>query len=74
MIDVGCGFGDTSQQLARLVGPSGHVTGVDASPRFIEGAAREAAEAKIDNLRFFAADVQTLISAGRTTSRSRASG
>jgi SAM-dependent methyltransferase len=59
VLDVGCGFGDTSQQLARIVGQSGHVTGVDSSPRFVESATREAAEAKIDNLRFFAADVQT---------------
>jgi SAM-dependent methyltransferase len=59
VLDVGCGFGDTSQQLARIVGQSGHVTGVDSSPRFIESAMREAAEAKIDNLRFFSADVQT---------------
>ncbi len=59
VLDVGCGLGDTSQQLARLVGPNGHVTGVDASPRFIETATREAAQAKLENLRFFAADVQT---------------
>jgi ubiquinone/menaquinone biosynthesis C-methylase UbiE len=59
VLDVGCGFGDTSQQLARIVGQSGRVTGVDSSPRFIESATREAAEAKIDNLHFFAADVQT---------------
>jgi ubiquinone/menaquinone biosynthesis C-methylase UbiE len=59
VLDVGCGFGDTSQQLARIVGPSGRVTGVDSSPRFVESATREAAEAKIDNLHFFAADVQT---------------
>lgn len=59
VLDLGCGFGDTSQQLARLVGSNGHVTGIDASPRFIEAAAREAAEAKIDNLRFFATDIQT---------------
>jgi SAM-dependent methyltransferase len=33
-------------------------TGVDSSPRFIETAAREAAEAKFETLRFFSADVQ----------------
>lgn len=31
VIDVGCGCGDTTIQLARLVGPSGHVTGADIS-------------------------------------------
>jgi ubiquinone/menaquinone biosynthesis C-methylase UbiE len=59
VIDLGCGFGDTSQDLARLVGPSGSVVGVDAAPRFIEEATREAAAAGITNLRFFTADVQT---------------
>jgi SAM-dependent methyltransferase len=58
-IDLGCGFGDTTQQLAALVGPGGEVAGVDAAPRFIEGAKREAVEAGIKNVRFFAADVQT---------------
>jgi ubiquinone/menaquinone biosynthesis C-methylase UbiE len=59
VIDLGCGFGDSSQQLARLVGPDGSVVGVDAAPRFIEGATQEAAAAGLPNLRFFAADVQT---------------
>jgi SAM-dependent methyltransferase len=59
VIDLGCGFGDTSQQLARLVGPSGSVVGVDAAPRFIEGASREGVEAGFQNLRYVVADVQT---------------
>ena len=37
-LDVGCGFGDTAQQLSQLVGPSGSVLGVDIAPRFIEQA------------------------------------
>ena len=45
VLDIGCGFGDATQQLAQLVGPGGEATGVDVSPRFIETAAREAAEA-----------------------------
>jgi SAM-dependent methyltransferase len=31
VLDVGCGCGDTVLQLARLVGPRGHVLGVDVS-------------------------------------------
>src|SRR4029077_20721902 len=31
-LDVGCGFGDTTQRLAELVGPSGEAVGVDAAP------------------------------------------
>jgi SAM-dependent methyltransferase len=32
VLDVGCGCGQTLLQLAELVGPSGHVLGVDISP------------------------------------------
>ncbi len=57
-LDVGCGFGDTAQQLARLVGPSGSVLGVDIAPRFIEQAQREAGEAGVANVSFEVRDVQ----------------
>lgn len=58
-IDVGCGFGETTQRLAQLVGPEGSVLGTDSSPRFIEDARREAAEAGVTNVRFEEADAQT---------------
>ena len=35
VLDIGCGFGDTTQQLAALVGADGFAVGVDAAPRFI---------------------------------------
>ncbi|PZS22683.1 MAG: hypothetical protein DLM61_25590, partial [Pseudonocardiales bacterium] len=38
VLDIGCGFGDATQQLAELVGPGGLAVGVDAAPRFIEAA------------------------------------
>src|SRR6476619_1403824 len=41
-IDIGCGFGETTQELAALVGPEGNVLGTDSSPHFIEDARREA--------------------------------
>lgn len=59
VLDIGCGFGDTSQRIAELVGPEGEVVGVDAAARFIETARREASEAGVDNVRFEVADVQT---------------
>ncbi len=58
VLDVGCGFGDTSQRIARLVGVSGEVVGVDAAPRFIEDAARDAAGAGVENVRFLVCDVE----------------
>jgi SAM-dependent methyltransferase len=57
-LDIGCGFGDTTRQLAELVGPSGSVLGVDAAPRFIETARDEAIEAGVRNARFAVADVE----------------
>jgi SAM-dependent methyltransferase len=56
VLDVGAGFGDSAQALARLVGPSGSVLGVDISPRFVE-ASREEARG-VDNVRFEVRDVQ----------------
>ncbi|HEX3391256.1 MAG TPA: class I SAM-dependent methyltransferase, partial [Solirubrobacteraceae bacterium] len=58
VLDIGCGFGDTTQRLAALVGAEGEAVGVDAAARFIEDAARESAEAGVTNARFLVADVQ----------------
>lgn len=58
VIDLGCGFGDTTQQIAALVGPEGEAFGVDASERFIETATREAREAGLTNCGFAVADIQ----------------
>lgn len=58
-IDVGCGFGETTQQLAGLVGPGGFALGTDSSPRFVEDARREAAEAGVSNVEFEVGDAQT---------------
>jgi SAM-dependent methyltransferase len=60
VIDIGCGFGDSTQQIAGLVGDEGFALGVDAAPRFIEAATAEAAQAGLGNIAFLAADVQTM--------------
>jgi SAM-dependent methyltransferase len=59
VLDVGCGFGDTTLTLARALGARGEAVGVDAAERFIESARREAEKAGVTNARFIAADVQT---------------
>jgi len=41
-LDVGCGMGYFTIPLARLVGPTGHVTAVDLQPKMLDGAARRA--------------------------------
>lgn len=58
VLDIGCGFGDTTQRIAELVGPEGEAVGVDAAARFIETARGEAAQAGLANARFQVADVQ----------------
>jgi SAM-dependent methyltransferase len=58
VLDVGCGFGDTSQDLARLVGPEGEVIGIDVAAPFVETARREAEAAGADNVSFLLGDVQ----------------
>jgi SAM-dependent methyltransferase len=59
ILDIGCGFGDTAQQLAAVAGPTSHVVGVDAAERFIDAAQAEAAAAGVTNVEFRVADVQT---------------
>jgi SAM-dependent methyltransferase len=59
VLDIGCGFGDTTQQLADRIGPGGSAVGVDAAPRFIDAARAEAAEAALANVRFEVMDVET---------------
>jgi SAM-dependent methyltransferase len=58
VLDIGCGFGDTTQQLAALVGPDGHATGVDVAEPFIEASIAEARETGAGNVDYFATDVQ----------------
>ena len=56
VLDIGCGTGTTSLELARLVGGSGHVTGVDVSAPMLDEARRRADGAGLANLSFVVAD------------------
>jgi ubiquinone/menaquinone biosynthesis C-methylase UbiE len=58
VLDVGCGFGDTTQRIAGMVGPGGEAVGVDAAANFIDTARRETAELGVENARFEVVDVQ----------------
>ena len=58
VLDVGCGFGDSTIDIARRVGPSGEAVGVDCAPNFIAAAEAEAREASVANAKFIVADVQ----------------
>ncbi|HLH89116.1 MAG TPA: class I SAM-dependent methyltransferase [Xanthobacteraceae bacterium] len=59
VLDIGCGFGDTTQLIARQIGPTGIATGIDCATNFIASARREARDAGVKNIDFLAADVQT---------------
>ncbi len=61
VLDIGCGFGDTTQRLAGLVGSDGAALGIDAAERFVELARQEAAAAGLSNVSFVAGDVQTAV-------------
>ena len=58
VLDIGCGLGDSTVQLAELVGRKGHAHGVDVAERMIAGAREEAARASVPNVSFEVADVQ----------------
>jgi SAM-dependent methyltransferase len=58
VLDIGCGFGETSRRIADLVGEGGWVHGVDVASRFIEMARQETERAGLDNVSFEVADVQ----------------
>ena len=58
VLDLGCGFGETTLQLASLVGEGGSALGIDVSEPFIEAARKETET--VANVDFMVADVQTL--------------
>jgi SAM-dependent methyltransferase len=55
VLDLGCGFGDTTERIAGMIGATGHAHGVDVAPRFIESCRCEVAA---ENASFSVADVQ----------------
>jgi ubiquinone/menaquinone biosynthesis C-methylase UbiE len=59
VLDVGCGFGDSTLRIAKTVGPKGAAVGVDCAENFIEAARNEAKANGVENASFFVADVQT---------------
>jgi ubiquinone/menaquinone biosynthesis C-methylase UbiE len=60
VLDVGCGFGDTTQVLRALVGNEGAAVGVDVAKPFIDKAIAEADEAGVPDISFITGDVQDM--------------
>lgn len=59
VLDVGCGWGETAIEIARRVGPSGRVVGLDCCDAFLDAGRADAGLAGVKNVRFIAADVET---------------
>jgi len=60
VLDVGCGFGDTTRKIAGAVGAGGRAVGVDCADNFILRAAQDAERLGVSNATFFVADVQSV--------------
>lgn len=58
VLDIGCGFGDTTVQLAEMVGKSGRAVGVDCAENFVAAAQARAKEHAAENCSFLCCDVQ----------------
>jgi len=57
VLDIGCGFGDMTQQIADLVGKNGKAVGVDCARRFVTASEQDASENR-SRAAFFVGDVQ----------------
>ena len=59
VLDIGCGCGHTTLNIAKRIGPSGNVTGLDISEPMLKRAKESAVEKSITNTSFKCVDVQT---------------
>jgi 2-polyprenyl-3-methyl-5-hydroxy-6-metoxy-1,4-benzoquinol methylase len=60
VLDVGCGLGDVTLQAARLVGPTGHVTGADSNEDVLTVARQRAKESGLENVTFIQAQIPAI--------------
>lgn len=59
VLDIGCGCGGTTLEIAQLVGSNGYVFGVDISEMIIESAKNKACKENANNIIFKCVDAQT---------------
>jgi SAM-dependent methyltransferase len=59
-LDVGCGAGDVSLTLARIVGTSGNVTGIDQDEIKVQIAREDAERERLSNVQFRTSNVEQL--------------
>jgi ubiquinone/menaquinone biosynthesis C-methylase UbiE len=58
VLDVGCGFGDTTLRIARSVAPGGSAVGMDCAENFIRASEADARAESVANAEFFTGDAQ----------------
>lgn len=58
VLDIGCGFGDSTLRIARCVGATGEAVGMDCAENFVRAAEADARKAGLGDTRFFVADAQ----------------
>ncbi len=59
-LDVGCGGGHVTVDLARMVGASGRVVGIDFDPEIVELARQDAGATGVDNVDFQVTDARSV--------------
>ncbi len=59
VLDVGCGWGETTIEIAQRVGPTGRVVGLDCCGAFLDAGRADAEAARLGNVTFLEADVET---------------
>lgn len=64
VLDVGCGIGDTSLEIARELGGTGSVLGLDQADAMVDFARLRARAQSIRNVTFIASDAETFDYAG----------
>ena len=60
VLEIGSGAGDVALTLAELVGPTGHVIGVDINATILDTARQRANDAGMQNVEFIAGDARML--------------
>jgi tRNA A58 N-methylase Trm61 len=65
VLDLGSGVGDVVMLVARLVGDSGEVVGIERDPRSLDRARARVAEAGLNNVSFIQSDVSQITASER---------
>ena len=61
VLDVGCGWGDMTLQVAGVVGPKGRVVGIDCVEAFLQEARKDAAAKGLSNVEFSRGDAEVAL-------------